>query len=175
MAEDKNSKKKKLDALIIRDLRSDDENIILKALQNLRSAGNIQYIPELLKLLNRTPGETVERELVRFIADIKDAAAVPFILAGLRDPELVSARGNLVSACWQSGHDFSGELELFIRIFLEGDYITALESFTVIEESVYKLGTADIEKARDAVLGGLEQLSEEKKPLAMELVKLLSS
>jgi HEAT repeat protein len=168
-------KKPRLDPIFIKDLRSGDEKTVLKALMNLRSAGSIHYIPELLALLNTTSSEVVERELVRFIADIRDPSAVPFILAGLRDPSLAGARGNIVSACWQSGHDFSGETGLFVRLFLEGDYPTALESFTVIEESIINLDPEALDRVRGEVLGGLEQLSEEKKPLALELVKLLST
>lgn len=170
--EDK-SKKPRLDPQILKDLWSDDERIVLKAIYNLRSGGSIHYIPELLKLLDRTGAESVEKELVRFLSDVKDTAAVPHILAGLKNPGLAGARGNIVSACWQSGLDFSGEIDLFIKLFLEGDYQVALESFTVIEESVINLSMEDIDKAREQVLGGLERLSEEKKPLASELVRLL--
>ena len=93
----------------------------------------------------------------------------------LRDSDLAAVHGDIVSACWQSGLDYSAELELFIRLFLEGDYRTALESFTVIEESVINMGGQEIEKARKLLLGGQEQITEEKKPLATELVNLLQS
>ncbi len=170
---EKQSKKIKPDPLIIRDLWSDNDGTVLKAIQNLRTGGNIQYIPELIRLLSQTTAETVEKELVRFLADVKDTAAVPLILAGLKNPDLEAAKANIVSACWQSGMDYSRELDLFIRIFLEGDYQIALESFTVIEESVINLDPDEIENARSHLLEGLEILSEEKKPLARELVKLL--
>ena len=169
------SKKKKLDPQVIRDLWSEEERIVLKTIYGLRSKGHINYIPELLKLLNRTGSELIEKELVRYIADIKEAAVVPYILAGLRDPDLAAARGNIVSACWQSGLDFSQDLKLFIRLFLEGDYLTALESFTVIEESVINLSEQEIREAQNLVLEKLEQVSKEKKPLARELVKLLQA
>ncbi len=169
------SKKKKLDPQVIRNLRSEEERIVLKTIHGLRSKGYIDYIPELLKLLNRTGSELIEKELVRLIADTKKAAVMPYILAGLRDPDLAAARGDIVSACWQSGLDFSRDLELFIRLFLEGDYRTALESFTVIEESVQNLSGQEIEDARNLVLEGLEQVSKEKKPLARELVKMLQA
>jgi HEAT repeat protein len=173
MPEENNPRKIKLDAQILRDLSSENEGIVIRAIQDLRSGGNIHYIPELLKLLNRTSSEPVEKELVRFLSDVKDTAAVPLILDGLRDRDLAGARENIVSACWQSGLDFSRGVELFVRLFLEGDYRTALESFTVIEESLMNLSEEKIESARNLVLGGLEKVSDEKRPLARELVKLL--
>ena len=172
---EENKKKTKLDARLIKDLWSEDDNIVLKAIHNLRSAGNIHYLPELLKLLNHTDNETIEKELVRFLADIKDPAAMPGILRGLKDPALVKARGNIVSVCWQSGMDYSHELKLFVDLFQEGDYRTALECFTVIEEAVVNMEYPEIEKLRKQLLGGLNKVNEEKKPLARELVKLLEN
>lgn len=169
------TKQIKLDPGIMRDIWSEDQGTVLKAIHKLRYEGNIHYIPELIKLLNQTGKEPVERELIRFLADIKDSAAAPLILDSLRDPELAPARGNIISACWQSGFDFSDDLMLFIELFLDGDYRTALESFTVIEESVIKLGKVELEKARERVLGELKQVGEEKIPLALELVRILET
>ncbi|MFC2098374.1 hypothetical protein ACFLSP_01380 [Bacteroidota bacterium] len=172
---EKKDKKIKLDALIVRDLWSEEENTVLKTIQNLRYAGNIHYLPELLKLLSKTENETIRKDLVRFLADIKDPAAIYFILKGLKDSELSSARADIVSTCWQSGLDYSQNLDVFVQLFMEGDYQTALECFTVIEESAFTMKEEDIEKIRILVVRGLEQVSEEKKPLAIELIKMLEA
>lgn len=166
-------KKIKLDPLVIKDLWSEDEKTVLKAIHRLRQTGSIHYIPELLKLLEKSGRENVEKELTRFLADIKDPAISSYLVRGLKDPGLENARGNIVSACWQSGMDYSGELDLFIRLFLEGDYRTALECFTVIEESAMNLEPGDISAVRDQIIRKLDDVSNEKKPLAIELVKLL--
>lgn len=169
-----NKKKKvKLDPIIVRDLWSEEEKIVLKTLRKLRSVGNIGYIPELLKLLEKTANETVRKEVVLFIADVKDPGIVPFILSGLKDPGLKGARGSVVSACWQSGLDYSKDLELFVQLFYEGDYITALEAFTVIEEAAINLNHDQLNKVLEKVKEGLKTVNEEKKPLALELEKLL--
>ena len=166
-------KKIKPDPQIIRDLWSEEEIVALKTIQRLRSGGNIHYIPELLKLMNNSGKEVIEKELVRFLADIKNPSVKKFLIKGLEDPELSSARGNIVSVCWQSGVDYSQELDLFISLFLNGDYMTALECFTIIEESVINMKREDIARVHEQVIIGLEQVSDEKKPLAEELVRLL--
>ena len=170
---EKNTKKVKLDPLLLKDLWSGEQTLILKTLKKLRSAGNIGYIPELLKLLNQPSGELVRKELIQFIADVKNPVVIPFILAGLKDPKLKEARAGIISACWQSGLDYSNELPLFIKLFMEGDYATALESFTVIEEAAFDLGREELNKILELVQKGLNKVSEEKKPLALELVRLL--
>ena len=170
--ENKN-KKVKLDPLLIKDLWSGNDTLILKTLKKLRAIGNIGYIPELLMLLKQADSEYIKNELVQFIADVKDPGAIPFILSGLKDPKLKEAWGSIVSACWQSGLDYSSDLALFIRLFMEGDYHTALEAFTVIEEAILNLNMDEVIQIQDLLLSGIEQVSEEKKPLALELVKLL--
>ena len=168
-----NTKKVKLDPIIIRDLWSEEEKIVLRTLKKLRSAGNIGYIPELLKLLQKTVNETIRKELVIFIADIKNPGIIPFILSGLRDPELKNVRGSIVSACWQSGLDYSKDLGLFVQLFFEGDYGTSLEAFTVIEEAAIDLSPEELKKVHTEVQKGLKKVNEEKKPLALELERLL--
>lgn len=165
----------KLDPLLIRDLWSGEEKILFKTLRKLRTSGNIGYIPELLKLLNQVPDEHVRKELIRFIADVKKPAVIPVIIAGLKDEELKAIRASLVSACWQSGLDYSHHLGLFVQLFFEGDYATSLESFTVIEEAAIDLGRDELNKILAMVQKGLKKLSDDKKLLARELVKLLEA
>jgi hypothetical protein len=170
---DQGPKQKKPDPAILKDLWSADEGVVLKTIYKLRSTGNLTYMPDLLSLLSKTPAEPVEKELIRFLADIKEQGVVPHVVKGLKDPGLKSARAGILSAVWQSGMDYSGHLELFIRLFLEGDYMVALESFTVIEQSLEHLNEQEISAHRQLLLGGLDQVSEDKKPLARELVNLL--
>jgi hypothetical protein len=166
-------KKIKLDPQIIRDLWSEDEKAVIKTIRKLRSTGNNHYIPDLLRLLNNSGKEVVEKELVIFLADIKSPEAKKFLIKGLKDPELTRARGNIAAVCWQSGMDFRQDLDLFVSLFLDGDYMTALECFTIIEESVMDMGTEDIAKVRELVIGVLDNVSEEKKSLTAELLKVL--
>ncbi len=69
--------------------------------------------------------------------------------------------------------DYSVHFDLFIEIFLESDYVTALESFSVIEQSLGNMTETDIGVKRDLLLEGLGRISEEKKPLASELLHLM--
>lgn len=170
---DKGEKKIKPDPQILKDLWSADDVIVLKTLQRLRSDGNLTYLPDLLNLLERTGSELIEKELIRFLADIKQKAIVPLVVKGLREPGLIKARAGILSAIWQSGLDYSAYLDLFIQLFLEGDYMVALESFTVIEQTVDHLSKEAIAEERKNLLDGLKNVSEEKKPLARELVNIL--
>lgn len=172
MPQDK-PRKIKLDSEIVKGLNSGNEQIILRSLGKLRSVGSIQYIPELLKLLGKVPGTDIEKELVRFLSDIKNPGAIPFVIKGLKDKNLRHVRTAIVSSCWQSTLDYRSALPLFVDIFFEDDYTTAIECFTVIEESAMEMEAEEVRKIRDRVLSGIAGVSEEKRPLAHELVRTL--
>jgi hypothetical protein len=169
------TQKKKPDPQILEDLWSADDMIVLKTLRRLRTAGNLTYIPDILKLLSQTRNELIEKELIRFLADIKEQGVVPLVVAGLKKPGLKTAHAGILSAIWQSRLDYSRYMDLFIQLFLEGDYLVALESFTVIEQSIEHLSDQEIAEERNHLLNGLESVSEDKKPLARELVNLLQT
>ena len=167
------TQKKKPDPQILKDLWSADDLLVLKTLRKLRTAGNLTYIPDILKLLSQTRNELIEKELIRFLADIKELGVVPLVVAGLKKPGLKPAHAGILSAIWQSGMDYSRYMDLFIQLFLEGDYLVALESFTVIEQLIEHLSNQEIADERNNLLDGLDSVSEDKKPLARELVNLL--
>ena len=167
------TQKKKPDPVKLKDLWSADDNIVLKTLHKLSKAGNLIYVPDLLKLMSQTRNEFIEKELIRYLANIKKQDVIPLLVAGLKKPGLKNARAGILSVIWQSGLDYSKHLDLFIQLFLKGNYLVALESFTVIEQSIEHLSDQEIEEERNNLLNGLDKVSEDKKPLARELVNLL--
>ena len=79
----------------------------------------------------------------------------------------------LVSSCWQSGLDYSDYVTDMARIFLEGDYATAIECMTVIEESVKNSSR----ERKDEIIRILEDSypanTNEKFALTRELITIL--
>jgi hypothetical protein len=172
---EKETRKRKLDPELLKRLRSGNETAVLKALGELRSSGHLEYIPHLLDIMSLSESENVHREMVSFLADIKVKAVTQYLIDGLKNPALQGVRSEIASVCWQSGMDYSEHIDLFIDIFLESDYMTSLESFSVIEQSLEYLTEEECAQKRDLVLEGLERVSDEKKPLAKELLHMLKS
>ena len=111
--------------------------------------------------------------MANLFADIKSKAVIPLFIKGLKDPELPGIRRAVQAGCWQSGMDYSAHIDLFINIFLESDYITSLESFSVIEQSLENMSPEDIREKRELLISGLEKIEEDKKPLVRELIRLM--
>ena len=171
----KGPEKIKLDQEVLKRLRSGNEMTVLKVLGELRSSGHLEYIPELLNVLNVSESEPIHREMINFLSDIKEKTVIPYFIEGLKNPKLKGVHSEIASACWQSGLNYSVHLNTFIEIFLESDYMTSLESFSVIEQSIEHLTEKEIAEKRDLVMEGLDRVSEEKKLLFRELLNMLNS
>ena len=79
----------------------------------------------------------------------------------------------LVSSCWQSGLNYSEFSKDLVRVFLDADYVTAIECLTVIEESVNDLS----ESVKNEIIKMLEESPvsqiNEKQSLMHELISIL--
>lgn len=114
------------------------------------------------------------RELIKeFMNDIRNQASCIEVIEEIKKNYKAETLQMLASSCWQSGLDYSDHCEEFAGLFLAGDYMTALECFTVIEASVQKIPgkkkEAIIKKIREAMPG----VTGEKTALAIELISVL--
>jgi len=168
-----NNKKKRIDPALVKRLRSDDSQKALSALRELRAVGHCDYMPELLKLLKETDFEEVKKELSLFLSDIKDKGCIPYIIDSLNNDHFQPVKNIIVAACWQSRLDYSGHIDTFINIFINEDYLTSLEAFTVIEESLLSIPEEKLSGYRDRLISSIEDIDNEKKPLLRELINLM--
>jgi len=81
----------------------------------------------------------------------------------------------IISACWQSGMDYSNNLDTFIGIFLKEDYLTALEAFSVIEQSLPYLEEHKLVQYREHLESGLNKVDKDKAPLVREMIKIMEN
>jgi hypothetical protein len=166
--------KRKLNTEIVRRLRSDKLSLVVPVLNHLRkSIHPAAYLPEVINLLYKTHNEEIRRELSMFLCDIKDPGGIPHIIDALRNDQYRPIWNIITSACWQSGLNYSENLDTFIKILLEEDYMTALEAFSVIEQSLHHLEDQKLEHYRQQLAEGLEKVTEEKAPLVREMIKIM--
>ncbi|HBB90996.1 MAG: hypothetical protein A2X22_03265 [Bacteroidetes bacterium GWF2_49_14] len=74
-------------------------------------------------------------ELDGLIRQINSKDATGAFAAALVDPKFASKRTEIARICWESQLDFSGHLLLFTHLIITGDFLLALESFSVIENT----------------------------------------
>ena len=169
--EDNNKKLKQQ----IASLRSNNRSAILETLKELRSEGDVSVLPELFNLMLIQEDEEIMNEIAALLNDLKDKEAAEVLAEAIANPEYEKIQTNLIAACWQNGLSYGKHIATFVDVVVSGDYSAAIEAFTVVEEAV-----GDLEQEERTALAGslkskLQQVDEQKKPLFVELVKVIET
>jgi hypothetical protein len=145
---------------------------VIPVLREIRNAGSVNILPVLFNMIHRKTDPLIRNEILNLISEIKSQEAVPLIVTSLEKHDFGDYLPAFVAACWQSGLDFSNHLHVFIDLFVQADYITALEAFTVIEESLLLASDQEIASCFRFLKEVECMVSDEKIPLYRELRKL---
>jgi predicted DNA-binding protein len=155
-------------------LNKDNNIVIAEAIELLRQEKPFEgAIGLLTAFFDTTDDFSIRKNIAGFMNDLKDQSVCREVIDEIRKqwkPDTVSM---LVSSCWQSGLNYSEYSLDLASVFLKGDYITAIECLTVIEESVHELSKS----TKDEIMKMLEEshISQinEKKELTLELISIL--
>jgi hypothetical protein len=121
-------------------LISKNKKVVSNAIDSLRNEDPFRGAIALLASLYDTTNDLIIKDLItHFMNDIKEPAARVEVINEIIKPYKQETITMLVSSCWQSGLDYSGFGGEFAKVFIRGDYLTALECFTVIEESAQNI------------------------------------
>lgn len=118
-------------------LLSDNNKVISSAIISLRNENPFKgAIVLLAELFDRTNDAYIKELIRNFLNDMKENAARTEIIAELVKKYKPDTLSMIASSCWQSGLDYSEYSMDISRVFIESEYLVALECFTVLEESV---------------------------------------
>jgi len=121
-------------------LNSGNETVISGAILQLRDEPSFHGAIHLLtNHFNTTKSLIIKNIIHNFFIDLKEPEARKDVIIELKSSYSQKTKCMLVSSCWQSGLDYSEFFSEFANIFIEGDYETSLECFTVLEESAYRI------------------------------------
>jgi hypothetical protein len=67
-------------------------------------------------------------------------------IQGMKSPD---KKAKLISACWETGMDFSNDLIFFVRLACDDDFKIAIEAFTVIENMENLKDPSVLQKAKE--------------------------
>jgi len=155
-------------------LSSKDSQIVINTLQQVKNSGSSVLIPELIDLLRKSDIHEVRDHLVSILNNLKYQSSVPELVQAIRQEDQSEMVSLLVAACWKNGLDYSQYIDDFIRVFLEYDYMTALDALTVIENATGSLDHASTRMRIDKLKSYMDQTGEDKRMLIRELIHILS-
>lgn len=156
--------------------RLEDKNTanVIATLKELKSTGTPKILPLIFDLWATTTSEEIKSYISSMVATLKNKESARYMAEEVQRERLGDYQQDLISACWQSGLDFSQYMNVFAAQFIKGNYQIALESFTVIEESLHNATKVQIESCKEVLIAGVSNIFPEKKPLYTELIKLLN-
>lgn len=163
--------RKKRIAEMIADLTSKNDRRVIGALKMVPHEGSPEMMDALFNLLTEHQTKDVRILLEKTLHNLKDSACVVPMIDILRDADRSALHKEVLNSIWQSGLDASDELDIFIETAINGDFMTAVEVVTVIENSEFDNDTL----LTDAISRMDEVVAEkgEKQELLISLRQLL--
>ena len=158
----------------IQSLKSGNRRAILTTLKEVRAGGNVKILPGLFELLLDLEDDQIIGEITSLLNDLKNQEAASVLAEAIGNPDYEKISTMLVAACWQNGLSYRNYMETFVEVAITGDYTTAIEAFTVIEEAACDLEQGQREKLMMTLKSRIHQVDSQKKPLLMELVKVIT-
>ena len=128
----KKSTKNKTEQKIIEDLSSSMDTIVLKALEKVKDKGTEKVIPHLINAYFSNDNTKIKKEIKEILNSLKISSAASILIDELiaEDHE----RNQLIlNALWNSNLDSSKDVSKIIETAIRGDYLTAFEALTVLE------------------------------------------
>lgn len=155
-------------------LNKDNNKAITEAIDLLRQEKPFEgAIGLLTAFFDKTDDFSIRKSISGFMNDLKDQSVCQEVINEIRKQWKPDTISMLVSSCWQSGLNYSEYSLDLAKVFLKGDYITAIECLTVIEESVRELSKATKEEIMKMLeVTHISQINE-KKELTLELIAIL--
>lgn len=120
-------------AELLKDIQSDEEKKVKKALSSLKTNGDTSIILPLIEHWSKSKNDVVKDQIGLFINDIKQTESMPIIMAALKNESFKNIKNNLLNTIWNSKVDYSIHLPDFVKMAVEGDFMEALECLTIIE------------------------------------------
>jgi hypothetical protein len=155
-------------------INSKDEAVISEAIKLLRNETSFSGAIHLITVLfNRSDNDKLKNIVQNFLIDLKEPEVRKEVIAELNSSCSQKTKCMLVSSCWQSGLDYSEFSSDFANIFIEGDYKTALECFTVLEESSGRIPEIQRMEIIERLTNNEDLFTNEKRELNKALIGVL--
>ena len=157
----------------INSLLSTNQQIVDQTLEEIRESGSSKLLPYIIDLLHVSDNEEIKVKANKILTELKQTDSVPIIMEAIHNEKYLQEQELLVRSCWENGLDFTPHLPDFIDLVVHGNYMTAFEAFTVIENLESNISVEETEKMISILQKGLSFASKEKQVLIRELIQLL--
>lgn len=125
-------KQEKIHEDLVKDLKASDEQLVLAALNKIKTHGTVKIIPDLLAFWYQSEGE-MQQAVSEILYSLKDKKVIPVLFETLDKTTLAAEREKIISIFWNAGLEPKEYLSKLVIIAIEGEFMEAVECLTVIE------------------------------------------
>ncbi len=168
-----NNERENYEKRIVELLTSSNDDVVISMLSELKNEDNLFVVEPILDILSAERSNMLKRAIVEFASEIKNPKAVDSLSNYLTNWFTKRRVVDVCTICWQCRLDFSSKLPVFFDILIRGDYQTAFEAFTVIENSLCNLTTLQLQEFIQLVKGGIAKSDRDKQLLLLEMISVL--
>jgi hypothetical protein len=156
-------------------LNNDSNLAIVESIELLRQEMPFEgAIGLLTAFYDKTDDSSIRKSIAGFMNDLKDQTVCREVIIETGKSWKNDTISMLVSSCWQSGLNYSEYSLDLAKVFIKGDYVTAIECLTVIEESVHELSREKKAEVIQLIKENPFPSNNEKNTLTYELLAILN-
>lgn len=115
-------------------LQSADLTTVLNGVELMEEKGKLTQLPELFRCYLSQVEAPQKKALYELLSSITIKGAKEAWIKLLSMPEFTEVNAQIVNILWNTRLDFSIELEYFVRLAVQLDYMGTLECLTLIEQ-----------------------------------------
>lgn len=115
------------------ELYDTDETKVMKALGKVKRNGRAVHFPALMDLYIKAAEGPIKDELVKMLQETKLEGADEVLVGLLEEERFKDHQGFILTCIWNSGYQPVEHLDVITGAALRGDYMTAFEVLTVLE------------------------------------------
>lgn len=138
------------------DLFSSKRDLVLKALEEARERGTLEWVRPLLEAFRDRPEEDIRQEIAAMLGALKISDAAAVLSDALDDPEFEAHKADIIGFLWSCGFQSEDDLRAVVECAVEGDFRCAMEALTWVEELERVLDEQALLDALLAVRGAME-------------------
>ena len=120
-----------------------------------------------------TDDEGIKLIISGFFNDMKESSSRAEVIDSIAEVIRPSTKAMLACSCWQSGLDYSSHALALAEAFMEGDYLTSLECFTVLDTCSGMIEADDRSLIITRLEAGMAGYDRPKQQLTKELISVL--
>jgi hypothetical protein len=157
----------------INNLLSYNPQLVIATLEEIKFSGNSKLLPFLIELLHVSKNEEVKTQVYNILAELKHSDSIPLLIEAIQNGKYKNEQEMLIRSCWENGLDFTPFISVFVELVIKGDYMTAFEAFTVIENLEGNITNELSAYLLSMLKHGLDGAVNERKVLIFELIQFI--